>query len=234
MRLFVVLFCLSIVINGFAQNHRECPKPRVLLKIAPLASIDYISFPTIQGGVEVALGPRIGWYNEFGYKYTKGMDEKTDTSFVSSSGYKVKSEIRYYFRAKYDDHGNWLRDHYVAINFYYSRNVFNQGIGYYYQNDSSTRLYDDFGVTKSIWGTNVIFGWQTEINKRFLVDVYGGLGTRFRDIVTVNKQFDPEQDERIRSRHPNAFNLKNNAEAKGGKSGTINISFGVRFACRLF
>jgi hypothetical protein len=87
---------------------------------------------------------------------------------------------------------------------------------------------------KNIWGTNLIFGWQTEINKRFLVDVYGGLGTRFRDIVTVNKQFNPEQDELTRSRHPNVFNLKNNAEAKGGRSGTINISFGVRLACRLF
>lgn len=246
MRLIAILFCLFTAFSGSAQvplKFRKSQKlndaqnahgPRVLFKIAPLTLLDDYSFPTITGGVEVALGPKLGWYNEYGYRYRSGSDNGADTSFVSKSGYKLKSELRYYFRLKYDDYGNWLRDHYVAVNIYYSNSVSDASVVYYYHNDSTTRLIDDFGVTKKIWGINLIYGWQTELNKRFLVEVYGGLGTRFRDIVTVNKQFDPEQDKRIRSRHPNVFNLKVEAESKGGKSSNINISFGVRLACRLY
>jgi hypothetical protein len=246
MRSIAILVCLLIAYSDFAQvpeKFRKSQKhqqdqnyhgPRVLFKVAPLALIDGVSFPTIQGGVEIALSPRIGWYNEVGFRYRKGSDAYVDTSFLSSTGYKVKSEFRYYFKAKYDDHGNWLRDHYVAINFYYSKSDNNADLTYFYRNDSTTSLQDCFGVTKTIWGTNLIFGCQRELNKRFLVDVYGGLGTRFRDFVSVGKQYDPELDELKGPRHPNIYNLRNKAEAKGGKSGTINISFGVRVACRLF
>jgi hypothetical protein len=246
MRLIAILFCLLTACNGIAQvpeKFRKAQKlqelknmhgPRILFKVAPLTLLDDYSFPTVQGGVEVALGPKIGWYNEFGFRYRKGKDAFVDTSFLPSTGYKLKSELRYYFKLKYDAYGNWLRDHYVAVNFYYTRSEGNADVAYYYHNDSTTRLYDNFGVTKNIWGLNVIYGWQTELSKRFLVDVYGGLGTRFRDIVTVNKQFDPELDNRIGPRHPNVYNVRDKAEAKGGKSSTINISFGARFACRLF
>ena len=247
MRPLLLVFWLVTTFYGYAQvpeKFRKAKKllelknsrgPRVLFKVAPLTLLDDISFPTIQGGIEVALGRRIGWYNEFGFRYRKGSDAYTDTCFLPSTGYKVKSEIRYYFRTnKYDDYGSWLRDHYVAINIYYTRSESNTGIEYYYKNDSTIGLLDDFGVKKNIWGLNLIYGWQTELSKRFLVDVYGGLGTRYRDIVTVNKQFNPEEDKRKRSRHPNIYNARDEAEAKGGKSSTINISFGVRFVYRLY
>ena len=231
MRLFIFSVCLIITHSGYSQKQRD---PRVLFKIAPLALIDDVSFPTIQGGVEVALNPRISLYNEFGIRYMNGGKENVDTSFVSPRGFKLKSEVRYYWQGRNDEYGNWLRGHYVAINFYYTRCVSNSGISYYYQNDSSNIVKDNFGVTKSIWGTNVIIGRQTTLGKRFLFDIYAGLGIRIRNFVTVNKEFDPERDEIKGPIDLNVYSISRKAEAEAGKSGTVNISFGIRFAYRLY
>lgn len=231
MRLFIFLVCLTITCSGYSQKTRE---PRVLFKIAPLALIDDVSFPTIQGGVEVALNRRISWYNEFGVRYMNGSEENTDTSFVSPRGFKLKSEVRYYWQGRKDEYGDWLRGHYVAINFYYTRCVSNSAISYFYQKDSSNILKDDFGVTKSIWGTNIIIGRQTELGKRFLFDIYAGLGTRFRNFVTVNKEYDPERDKIKGPIDMNVYSMKGNAEANAVHSCTVNLSFGLRFAYRLY
>jgi hypothetical protein len=41
----------------------------VTLRFSPLALVDNISFPTIQGGIEYGLTKKFASYNEFGIKY---------------------------------------------------------------------------------------------------------------------------------------------------------------------
>lgn len=228
MRFFILFFSLIISFSGFAQG------PYVLFKVAPLALIDDVSFPTVQGGVEVALTPHISWYNEFGVRYRKGNYEKFDTNYVSTSGYKAKTEFRYYFEGNKKKKDRFCKQ-YVGINYFYTRHVYNSAFQYYYQNDSSYRTNDGYGVTKAVWGINLITGWQYNIGKRFMVEVYGGLGVRFRDIETVGQEFVYERDKVVLPRHPYVLKgIYDRQEAKGGKSGTLNITSGVRISCKLY
>ncbi len=94
MRVIILFFCLMFAFNGFSQKVRE---RQVLFKIAPLALIDDFGLPAIQGGLEIPVAKNISWYNEFGIRYRKSIAETADTNFVTPGGYRVKSEVRYYF-----------------------------------------------------------------------------------------------------------------------------------------
>lgn len=244
MRLIALLFCLLTAYSGFAQvplKFRRSQKPyktydsRVLFKMAPLALIDEVEFPAIQGGVEVALSNKMSWYNEFGFRYRKPVYEGEDTSFVSPRGYKIKSEVRYYFKDPDSKIAGRLSGYYLAINLFYLKNVNNKHVSYYYKKDTGAITSDDFGMTKKVWGGNFIVGNQMYLSKRFLFEYYGGLGVRVRDIVTVGREFDHERDTEHRGHDWTFTDLSGGRpELKDGKTAAINISIGVRFAYRLF
>lgn len=244
MRLIAALFCLLTAYSGFAQvplKFRRGQKPykyydsRLLFKMAPLALIDEVEFPAIQGGLEVALSKKMSWYNEFGFRYRKALYEGEDTGFVSRGGYKIKSEVRYYFKDPDSKIGGALCGYYLAVNLFYLKNVNNKHVAYYYQRDTNAITNDDFGMTKKVWGGNFIVGNQMYLSKRFLFECYGGLGVRVRDIVTVGREFDHERDAEHRGHHWTFTDLTGGRpELKDGKTARINISIGVRFAYRLF
>ncbi|MCS3801211.1 hypothetical protein [Niastella sp. OAS944] len=244
MRLIAIVFCLFTAYSGFTQvplKFRRSSKPykyydsRLLFKIAPLALIDEIEFPAIQGGLEIALSNKMSWYNEFGFRYRKALYENDDTGFVARRGYRIKSEVRYYFKDPDSKIGGRLTGYYLAVNLFYIKNVDNKYVGYYYQKDTSAFTQDDFGMTKKVLGGNFIIGNQMYLGKRFLFECYGGLGLRLRDIVTVGREFDHERDRESRGHHWTFTDLTGGRpELKDGKTTTINISIGVRFAYRLF
>lgn len=244
MRLIGNLFCLLITYSGFAQvplKFRRSSKPyktydsRLLFKIAPLALIDEIEFPAIQGGLEVSLSKKMSWYNEFGFRYRTALYESDDTNFVARRGYRIKSEVRYYFKDPDSKIAGRLTGYYLAANLFYMKNVDSKHVAYYYHHDTSVFISDDFGMTKKVWGGNFIVGNQMYLGKRFLFECYGGLGLRFRDIVTVGREFDHERDTEYRGHYWRFTDLSGGRpELKDGKSATINISIGVRFAYRLF
>lgn len=232
MRFFVFLLCLILTFSAFAQKDRE---PRILFKLAPLALIDDISFPAIQTGVEVALSDKISWYNEFSFRYRKGLSDNGDTSFLTPGGYRVKSELRYYLGDRKYDYDR-LNGYYLAVNLFYQKNARNMYVGYHYKQDTSEFTFsDDFGVTKKVWGGNLIIGKQIAMGKRFMFEFYGGLGVRIRDIVTVAREFDNDRHYENHAKDGSYFDLAGQKpELKDGKTGTINISLGIRFAYRLY
>jgi len=96
MKRLPILFFYLLSLTAFSQQGK------VSLSFCPLTLTGEISFPTIQGGVELGLSKKLAWYNELGVKYRSSNFEGADTSHVKSSGLKIKTEFRYYFTRKSD------------------------------------------------------------------------------------------------------------------------------------
>jgi hypothetical protein len=243
MRPLILVFCFATAFHGYAQvpekfrknrkSHRF-PDARFLVKLAPLAAIDVVSFPTITGGVEVHLAPQFSMYNEVGIRYRKGWYEKPDTNFVSPSGFKVKSEFRYYFQEGNISYKKF-HGHYVAMNAFYTNHKYNTVIDYNAGDYSGYDLKDGIGVTKTVWGLNALWGWQDDIGKYFMFEVYEGLGIRFRNYKTTNQQFKYDRDTFVEPDDVNTVFRASNVEraAKGGSSATFNYTTGIRFVYKI-
>lgn len=61
-----------------------------------------------------------------------------------------------------------------------------------------------------------------------MFEVYAGLGIRFRDITSVNKEFDNERDDIHGPVDMTIDGVRSNVEAVGGKSVSGTFTFGVR------
>lgn len=226
------LILLSLLISSQLLSQES----KITLKVSPLALVDAGSFGTINAGIEYRFSDRIGWYNEIGIAYRKPYHENADTIHISSTPkYKIKSELRYYFQKA--DHRNWKKnwdndayETYIALNFYYIKDVHNTAISYYYQRDTSARRIDNFGSKKSVAGFNFIIGKQVPIfnSEHIYIDVYSGFGPRWRFVETVNKEFDKKRDRLITWRHPNVHDMRAQTDAFAGTSVVPNFTMGIR------
>ncbi len=217
-----------ISLIGFSQdkNHN--------IQICPFSLIDDFSFPTIQGGIEIKLSRRITWYNEIGVKYRKGYFEQTDTSFIKTSGFKAKSEIRYYLPNSIglEEIRTVLNGFYIGGNIFYIRDYHNSEIAYSPNNDSSNISLDDFAVKKNVIGLNLILGLQKKLTRHFLFDIYAGFGYRFRIIHDSHLEFDPYKDSLIKSADVTVQGIRNNIDVRSGLSNTPGLTLGLRLGYR--
>lgn len=220
MKIKLVLLCLLISVTGITQTKK------VNIKLAPLSLIDFINFPTIQGGIEIAVSKNISSYTELGVRYTKGFNENPDTSFISSKGLKLKTEFRYYLDRSLVP-GN-LNGNYIGVNAFFIRDHHNTGVHYYSKEDSTFDKLDNFAVKKNIWGANLLVGKQESFGKHFLIDIYAGLGLRFRKIITTNKEFNPKEDKLFKRIDPSIPEIKYKAESFGGENVLMNLTAGFR------
>lgn len=222
-RLFIIsLFLISL--NVYSQNDR------FNIKFCPLSLIDGLSFPTIQGGFEIRLTDRLAWYNEFGVKYRKGSFELTDTSFIKSSGFKTKSELRYYLQKKIGEEkiSERMNGFYVSTNIFYIQDFHNSDIGYYKDKDSSIITSDYFSVRKNVLGMNLAFGYQQRIAKHFLIDLYAGIGIRFRIIHDFHREYNPMKDSIYRPMDITFQGIKSGIDIMEGISCVPNLTIGYR------
>ena len=223
MKVPVIILASLFTSNVFSQTEK------VLIKFCPLALAD-INMPTIQAGLEFNISNKISWYNEFGIKYTKGLIESyADTSFVGSRGYKIKSEIRHYFRNKEQFIFNGP---YFAVNAFFIKDLHNREITYL-QNSTPPGKTDDFSVKKNVLGFNLVLGYQKRLTKNTFLDTYGGLGIRFRNICTVHEEYNKNTDTILDPTDPNVREIGERADANGGLSVLPNLTLGIRICFRL-
>ncbi len=224
--LSVIIFC-SLSICVYAQNDR------VSIKLAPLALIDDISMPAIQSGIEFKLSKHFSWYNEVGIKYRKCINERSDTPFVASDGYKIKSELRYYFS---DTKAGLFKEpvggFYVGGNLFFINDNHNTKITYYPNKDSSNPKQDAFGVHKKVLGLNLIGGFQHSVYKNFLIDFYGGIGMRIRMVTNEKKEFNKDHDSLVQPIDFAVLSIRDYVDAAGGNSVVPSITAGVRLCYR--
>jgi hypothetical protein len=225
MKILIIILLALFSLSACSQSEK------VLIKFCPLTILD-LNEPTIQGGIELKVSNKITWYNEFGIKIGHSLsDSYTDTAFVKSNGFKVKSEIRYYYKNKdkFTFDGN-----YFAANIFFIHDLHNRAITYSQSQstDTSTRT-DDFGVKKNVYGINFVYGQQTAISKRFYIDVYGGLGLRLRNISTINEEYNKNTDIIQDPIDPKIWEIGETADANAGFSILPNFTLGFRLCYRL-
>ena len=186
--------------------------------------------PTLQAGAEIKLSKKIAWYNEAGIKYTKGFsDHYADTSFIKSKGYKLKSEIRYYFKSREPIS---LDGMYVAANVFYVKDFHNRAITYGNMSDTSHKI-DNFGVKKNVFGFNLLFGYQKAMTKKLCFEVYAGVGIRLRNINTVNEEYNKNTDYIFTATDPKVSEIGQSVDANAGSSVAPNFTLGLRLGFKL-
>jgi hypothetical protein len=204
------------------------------IKISPFSLIDEFSFPTVQFGIETKLSQRFTWYNEIGIKYRRSFFEKADTSFIRTSGFKAKSEIRYYLPNSIgvEEIRTVLNGFYLGANLFYIRDYHNSVISYYPNNDSSVIFIDNFAVKKNVFGLNLIFGLQKKLIRHLLIDLYAGFGFRFRIINDSHLEFDSELDHMIKHTDDFIQDYRNKIDVKSGVSNIPGLTLGLRLGYR--
>jgi|GEM_PF-1055952 len=213
------------------------------IKFNPLPLIDDISFPTIQGGIELKLSKKMSFYNEVGIKYRKGEFENSgDSTFLNSKGIKFKTEIRYNIIKE----SGFLRNSYLAFNLFATRNFYNDYVQYvvktedtkeptYYYPDNVIVTTDAFGVRKSVWGFNLVIGKKIPFHwsKKLFMDFYAGAGIRFVDINTTGKKYNKDIHSLLRPRHPNINYMISSQAADQNNFIAPNLTAGIRFCYSL-
>ncbi len=183
-RLKPTAICLGLLLSAHAYGQNN----KLSITFCPLAAADFVSFQTIQGGIEYRFTPALSWYNEFGVEYKRSWIGLADTTILRPHGIKAKTELRYYFPGS--SHRSILsRGHYIALNAFLTSDTHNTDVHYLYNKDT-IRREDAFGVRKKVWGLNLVYGRQQMMSKRFGWDLYLGLGIRFRYITTADKEVD--------------------------------------------
>ena len=220
-----ICLCVLFSAHTYGQNNK------LSITFCPLAAVDFVSFQTIQGGIEYRFTPAISWYNEFGVEYIRSFISLPDTTILRPHGIKAKSELRYYFSGT-NSHGLLTRGHYIALNAFLTSDTHNTDV-HYLSNKDTIRREDAFGVRKKVWGLNLVYGRQQMMGKRFGWDLYLGLGIRFRYISTVGEQFNYTRDEVIMPIDYNIPAARAQTEAKGGFSMAPNLTAGIRVFYRL-
>ena len=225
MKRLLTIFLLFFSLITYSQDNK------LNIKICPLSLIDGMSFPTIQGGCEIKLSDKLSWYNELGFKYRDGIINLVpDTLFIKSSGLKFKSEIRYYLaRLTYDGKSSKaMNGFYISTNFFYIQDFHNSEIAYYHNKDSTVLFTDAFAVRKHVYGLNVTFGFQDTFSKHISIDLYAGIGIRFRKIHNSDMQYNPSNDSMLHAIDLNYQNIRDNIDTTEGLSWVPNLTAGFR------
>jgi len=83
---------------------------------------------------------------------------------------------------------------------------------------------DNFGVKRNIFGINILYGYQRSFSRRFLFDIFGGIGLRLRSISTKNKEYDQDRDELSQSVDITIASMRDKIDANNGTFGFQNTS----------
>jgi hypothetical protein len=232
MKKSLIIIFIFISLAAFSQSGK------ITLKFCPLALIDGFSFPAIQGGLEYQLTKRLSLYNEVGIKYRNSyFFEGADTSWVKSSGLKLKTECRYYFNKKSDDKDadfSKKAGRYLGVNLFYMKDWHNTEVYYYKNEDTSLYRTDNIGVKKNIFGLNILAGIQSHFPdvKNILFDVYAGFGIRFSNIDNVHQEYDPDKDEMLHPVDVSVSVVKKLIDTDQGFHTNFNLTCGFRVCYR--
>lgn len=218
-----LIIAVFIAVGCFAQQDK------LLLKFSPLALVNEINFPAIQAGIECRLSNKLSWYNEAGIKYRQSYIEKTDTSFTSSGGFTLKTEIRYYLNNietfRFDGY-------YFAANLFFTSERHNTAIEYHII-DSTTTMEDVFAVKRKVLGIAFLAGHQKTLSRKWMIDVFAGLGCTYRSITTTDKEFNKKIHGLNGPVDPNVSFMRNRRDALAGNSFLPAVRAGIRLCFKI-
>lgn len=188
-RLLVLLMGLGSVLYGQStypkSTKTDCPDcsfdPRWVIKFAPLSIVDPDN--TIQFALERSLGRRQSVQVELGYGWESiGLWETTARGrFSNKETWRGRAEWRLYFRPQARPLGFYA----AAEGLYKQVNVQETtSNGLPCVGECPPGLLGKAPALKHVWGGHLKIGYQRPIlsSDRLLVDVYWGLGARYRQV----------------------------------------------------
>ncbi|HNP97849.1 MAG TPA: hypothetical protein PKK99_02285 [Bacteroidia bacterium] len=204
------LICSLTVMTVNSQTPKG--KGTFIFKIAPLSFTDEVSFRSTQFAIEYFLSPKYSLEASYGQVY--GKEYLTNSS---ASGFKSKLEFRKY------NHSEKEKKYYS----YFAGNIFFNNLDYetrgqFMNSTDSTDIYEEnYFVRKKSFGINVKYGFELTVLKHFILDVYGGLGLRIKDVKQTGR-IRPEDE--YYSIDPNSREIRDRA----GNYGVPDLSLGFK------
>lgn len=191
-----------------------------VLKLTPLRTVSVIN-----SGFEISCEQKIS--SSFS---TQIMASYLFPVSVWDLGYDFKPEIKGFQLAveeKYYLKKSAPLGPYISFEFNYLQNKYRDigrfGVANIYSDTSynDNNYADTIGIRKKTYSFNFKLGYQYIIN-RFSVDIYAGLGARYKDVLHTDR-LKPE-DEMEMPRHPNVYYITN----KDGQYWMLSIPLNIR------
>ncbi len=208
MTLRLISIFLLTICNAYGQSESD-QKSKLSLKFAPLSLIDFYSGSSYRGGVEIDLTKHFSIYQECG-GYFKKFNGQTNTK-----GYVLKSELRYYLSS--------TDPLYLSIEYFYKRQNYNYGDSIYFP----TQYNVAYNVDKYVTAFTLKSGSLILLNKYFYIDIFGGLGIRYKNIRTNLSESEKEHRWYYNDSMSQTFM---NGDRKGF---VLNIDVGVKIGFNL-
>ena len=220
-------FLLLLSLTLAAQPAADSMVKVNALKFAPLNLLDFIN-TSVEVSYERAISQRFSWQISGAYFLPKRVVDWDEDFNNQSKGGRLRVEGRKYFSQNH----RALNGYYAAVDLSYLHNNYNAihhfGEDWYYEPDSIPNIayFDTVNVRKQTYTLNVKFGQQTAL-KRLVLDVYVGIGLKYRDVMH-RERINPA-DELSQPRHPNVIHISDR-EAHGWTiSLPINLKLGYVF-----
>lgn len=218
MRLFFASILLAFTVSLVGQ---ETPKTyNQALKFTPL-SIVGIPFPAVELSYEQLSANRFASQITASYILPSGAMDKGLSVKPNYQGFSFGLEERWYYQNRK------AFGPYVAAELHYFKALYTEG-GYFVKKNSQVDTFfvknsysDTVSVNRQTFTLNLKWGIQFS-NGPVVVDLYMGIGLRYRDVRFYN-QMNPD-DVLVRPRHPNLFYQLN----RKGQYWTVNIPINVR------
>lgn len=140
---------------------------RFSIKIAPLSLVDFYNGSSYKIGFEVQPISRFSVTADFGGYF------RNFNAWKNYSGYNIDVGLRYYLNSH-----SVNQRYYLGLNYFYK----NQGFDYHDSIQASPSYYTDYRTQKYVTCININFGWLKIYKTRFILDLFAGIGIRYKNV----------------------------------------------------
>lgn len=164
LNILIILLFLSSLIHGQSDS---TVNNRLNVRIAPISLIDFYNGSCYKIGFEVQPLPRFSITSDFGGYF------RNFNVWKNFSGFNIDIGLRYYLN-RY----SVKQRHYLSLNYFYK----DQGFNYHDSILTIPAYYQDYRTQKYVTCVNVNFGWLKIYKKRIVLDLFAGLGIRYKKV----------------------------------------------------
>ncbi|HEY6160611.1 MAG TPA: hypothetical protein VI112_05290 [Bacteroidia bacterium] len=172
-KLIFIFYALALLpLPAHAQKDSVADnQSKFSVSVLPLSFLEASGGRCARVGIEYKLVKRFSHYIDYSYYFPNGWD------YSGMSGFRVRTDLRYYFK------GDSSFFSFVGFSFLYKdqRMLFHGSI-IDQPNDGSREINFDF--TKTVYTADIVFGNTKKLYKHFFLGYEGGLGMRYRNMVS--------------------------------------------------
>lgn len=172
--LFLFLFLLILLSARNSSAKDDFHYTKLAFKFAPLALVDWVSVPSVTGGLEYFINPQYSLEATYGWVFNPQIP-----NLRAPKGFKTNAELRKYLHPERNK----------KLRMYFALEYFYRSLSYGTNNSFGDSIHynEEYNVKKNVWGLNTKFGFQLTILHRALLDVYAGPGIRFKNVRHYNR-----------------------------------------------